>query len=181
MGIRFQLISEIDEAEFNHDGETPGILVAMEVYLGIISACLPTVTPSLRFIKSRAQQSYLSGLLSHVRTILQTATGTRQSSGAESRFNLSGSRGMSDSNPNSGNGSEPPGKLTLGLDTTMSLSGWDTERVGGKLSHRVEIRDDDIPLTNWPINRSQHSTASVQSLNRDISYEANEVPHSSLI
>ncbi|KAF2473019.1 uncharacterized protein BDR25DRAFT_152634, partial [Lindgomyces ingoldianus] len=45
VGLRFKYVLETDQADFTHDGEVAGIWGELELYLGIISACLPLVSP----------------------------------------------------------------------------------------------------------------------------------------
>ena len=55
--------------DFLHDGEAPGILISLELYLGMISACLPFLSPPLAKMRT-------SVLDSDIFRYLSTRTGT---------------------------------------------------------------------------------------------------------
>ncbi|KAF2265023.1 hypothetical protein CC78DRAFT_579701 [Lojkania enalia] len=64
VSIRFKLIPHRDIYDIPHDGEIPGLLTEVEVYLGIVSACLPFLSPALAEMKG-AVTSIVSGSMSH--------------------------------------------------------------------------------------------------------------------
>jgi hypothetical protein len=47
-----------------HDGVPSGILSSVELYIGIIGACLPLLPPAFVKIEFQVQKSYIGGLLS---------------------------------------------------------------------------------------------------------------------
>ncbi|KAL6702553.1 hypothetical protein ACN47E_001550 [Coniothyrium glycines] len=59
-GFRFKFVLATDIADFNHDGEVAGIPGELELYLGIIGACLPLISPPLLAISQKVQSGYSS-------------------------------------------------------------------------------------------------------------------------
>lgn len=57
VGIRFHLIRRTNEEDYIHDGEIAGIFTSLELYLGMISACLPYITPSIKTINTSLSTS----------------------------------------------------------------------------------------------------------------------------
>lgn len=60
VGLRFKYVVQTNVNDFTHDGEVAGIWGELELYLGIISACLPLVSPPLAAIREKVTSSYHS-------------------------------------------------------------------------------------------------------------------------
>jgi hypothetical protein len=58
-----------DWSDGTHDGVPSGILSSIELYLGIISACLPLIPPAFMRVRATVESSYIGGLLSRKRSM----------------------------------------------------------------------------------------------------------------
>jgi hypothetical protein len=59
-GFRFKFVLETNVMDFTHDGEIAGIPGELELYLGIMGACLPMISPPLLAISQKVQSGYSS-------------------------------------------------------------------------------------------------------------------------
>ncbi|KAF2275721.1 uncharacterized protein EI97DRAFT_501876 [Westerdykella ornata] len=57
VGYRFKLIPDRNLYDITHDGEVPGILSQVELYLGMVSACLPFLSPALSKMRTTVVES----------------------------------------------------------------------------------------------------------------------------
>jgi hypothetical protein len=64
VSYRFILIPDRNLYDITHDGELPGILSQVEVFLGIVSACFPFLSPVASKIKSSVVESKVFSYLS---------------------------------------------------------------------------------------------------------------------
>ncbi|KAF2445455.1 hypothetical protein P171DRAFT_265728 [Karstenula rhodostoma CBS 690.94] len=63
VGLRFKYLHEMNMADATHDGVPSGIIASVELYLGIICACLPILPPAFVQAGKKVQNSYAAGLL----------------------------------------------------------------------------------------------------------------------
>lgn len=59
-GFRFKFVMETNPLDFTHDGEIAGIPGELELYLGIMGACLPLISPPLLAIREKVSVGYSS-------------------------------------------------------------------------------------------------------------------------
>lgn len=58
--FRFKYVIATDPLDFTYDGEIAGIPGELELYLGIIGACLPLISPPLLAIREKVSIGYSS-------------------------------------------------------------------------------------------------------------------------
>lgn len=58
--FRFKFVIETNRLDFTHDGEIAGIPGELELYLGIMGACLPLISPPLLAIREKVSVGYSS-------------------------------------------------------------------------------------------------------------------------
>ncbi|KAF1843185.1 uncharacterized protein K460DRAFT_341038 [Cucurbitaria berberidis CBS 394.84] len=58
--FRFKFVLATNPLDFNHDGEIAGIPGELELYLGIMGACLPLISPPLLAIRQKVTVGYSS-------------------------------------------------------------------------------------------------------------------------
>ncbi|KAF2180127.1 hypothetical protein K469DRAFT_730364 [Zopfia rhizophila CBS 207.26] len=63
VAFRFKIIPTRDMHDVIHDGELPGILSSLELYLGMISACLPLLSPAVVKMRSVVAESRAFGYI----------------------------------------------------------------------------------------------------------------------
>lgn len=73
------MIKETNPLDFIHDGEPPGILISLELYLGIISACLPFLSPPIGKLRISIVESGFMGYIGSF-TSLGGSRGTKHTS-----------------------------------------------------------------------------------------------------
>lgn len=76
MGYRFHLIRHEKTDDFIHDGELPGIYTSLELYLGIVSACLPLLSPPIATMATSISQSRLLSYLAAHSTVFGRSRST---------------------------------------------------------------------------------------------------------
>lgn len=60
VGFRFKFIVKAGPGDFTHDAAVAGIWGSLELYLGIISACLPLVSAPMRVLRDKVSSGYAS-------------------------------------------------------------------------------------------------------------------------
>lgn len=92
VGVRFHIYRELDATDFLHDGEITALLAYAELYLGVISACLPYLSPPL----SRIWGTLLSsGIVSRFSSRSgRDSTDASSFPGQNDSFNLRGTVGQ---------------------------------------------------------------------------------------
>ena len=84
IGYRFSLIEKENLDDFIHNGEPPGIYCSLELYLGIISACLPFLSPPIAQLDTKFSRSRLFSYLNSVRHTSRTRLRNDNPSGGDS-------------------------------------------------------------------------------------------------